>query len=362
MTRRLLSCRNSRLTISRCLAFEFEDVIEACDEHVRIDSKSVHTQSFRRAAWRAGQTARMLVGGSKSTSGDELVFATGQVLVDVADHLAFQSLIRSASKSAVYLTELWLSDIPLRFDVRRMLAQFDHVFVGSVSTVDPLAEHLDRPVTYLAPSVDHDRFGSYPWPPTAIDVYAMGRRQPAVHNALLRWTSADPSRLYLFDTFAGNVPVADHRQHRAKLADLIRRSRYFVVNEAKFNQVHEAGSQSEIGYRFFEGAAAGAAMIGTEAHAPNFTQLFPWDEPLIVVDPSGDDVIDRIRELDDEPDRYAAIRRRNAVGSLRAHDPAHRWRQVLRTLGLEEPPGVEDRIRRLAERAEVIESADSAQW
>ena len=64
---------------------------------------------------------------------------------------------------------------------------------------------------------------------------------------------------------------------------------------------------------------------------------------------------DRINDLDADPDRRASIRRRNARGSLLAHDPAHRWRTCSRTLGLEEPPGVEQRIRRLAQRADEVD-------
>jgi hypothetical protein len=345
--------------MSRGLTFEFEDVIAECDDDVRIDSPAVPTDKLWRKVWRAGRAEELLANSSKASRGDELVFATAQVRADLADHLAFQSEIRSAAKSAAFIEELWIRDIPLRLDLRRLLELFDHVFVSCAATVGPLAEHLGKPVSYLPPSVDHDRFAATPWPPTSIDVYSMGRRQPALHEALVRWSEADRSRFYLFDTFVGNVPIADHKQHREKLADLIRRSRYFLVNGAKVNRSDETGAQSELGYRFFEGAAAGAVMIGTGVGGPTFHELFDWDEPVIAVDPSGGDIGDRMRELDEQPDRRTAIRRRNASGSLRAHDPAHRWRVVLQTLGLEEPPGVGDRIRRLAERAEAIDLADA---
>ncbi|MDH3817948.1 MAG: glycosyltransferase [Myxococcales bacterium] len=341
--------------MSRGLTFEFEDVIAECDDRVRIDSRAIPTEKLGRKVWRAGRAAALLANRSKASRGDELVFATAQVMGDLADHLAFQSEIRSAAKSAAFIEELWIRDIPLRLDLRRLLELFDHVFVSCAATVGPLAEHLGKPVTYLPPSVDHDRFAATPWPPTSIDVYAMGRRQPALHEALVRWTEADRSRFYLFDTFVGNVPIADHKQHREKLADLIRRSRYFLVNGAKVDRSEETGAQSELGYRFFEGAAAGAVMIGTAVDAPVFGELFTWAEPAIVVDPSGDDIVHRMSELDEQPERRASIRHRNASGSLRAHDPAHRWRTVLKTLGLEEPRGVAARIDRLAKRAEAID-------
>ncbi len=341
--------------MSRGLTFEFEDVIAACDDRIRLVTTSVPTESPRRRLWRARKAAEMWIDPRKGSGGDELVFAMAQVLPDFADHLAFQSVIRSAAKKAAFVEEVWVRDIPLRIDLRRQLAEFDHIFVSCAATVGPLAEHLDTPVTYLPPSVDHERFAANPWPPSSIDVYAMGRREPQLHEAILRWVEADRSRFYMYDTVTGNRPLRDHRQHRGMLAEFVRRSRYFMVCGAKFNRPKETGHQSEMGYRYFEGAAGGAIMVGTQVTAPTFAELFDWEEPILVVDPSGDDVADRIDELDADPDRRAAIRRRNASGSLRAHDPAHRWRTVLEKLGLEEPPGVDERIRRLAQRADEVD-------
>jgi hypothetical protein len=343
--------------MSRAFTFEFEDVIAECDEHVRVESTRVPTTALDRKLWRAIRAAELYLDRRTGTGGDELVFAVAQVLGDLPDHLAFQSTLRSAATSAAFVEELWLRELPLQYDMRRFLSGFDHVFVSCAGTVAPLAEHLDTPVTYLPPSVDHDRFAANPWPPSSIDVYAMGRRQPRLHEALLRWVESDRSRFYLYDTFDGNPPVVDHRQHRDKLADLIRRSRVFVVNSAKVDRPGETRSQTEAGYRFFEGAAAGALMVGTGVSSPVLRDLFDWDEPFIEVDPSGEDIVDKIVELEGQPERSVEIRRRNARGSLLAHDPAHRWRAVLRTLDLEEPAGVGRRIERLRTRAGEVNIA-----
>ncbi|MDH3704742.1 MAG: glycosyltransferase [Acidimicrobiia bacterium] len=343
--------------MSRGLTFEFEDVVADCDDRVVIDSTIVPTEWLRRMGWRGGQAARMLVDKRSGSGGDELAFAMAQSPTDLVDHMAFLPQIRAADLRAAYIEEMWIRNVPLQPDVRRFLAEFDHVFLGCEATVGPAQEHLDVPVSYLPPAVDQIRFGSSPWPPTAIDIYAMGRRQPQLHDALLDWTRTDPSRFYLYDTFAGNVPIADHRQHRAKLADLIRRSRFFIANEAKVDEPGQTGRQSEVGYRFFEGAAGGAVMIGCEISAPAFDQLFPWPDAVVVVDESGADAVERLIELEADTPRWAEIRRRNASGSLRRHDPAHRWRTVLDTLGLDEPVGVGERIGRLEAMAETVDPA-----
>lgn len=355
VTRRLLSCRQSRLTMSRCFTFEFEDVVAACDDQLRIESTTVPTASVRRKVWRAGRAAELYVDRrERSSGGDEVVFAVAQVLGDLPDHLAFRSALRSAGTRAAFVEELWIRELPLAPDMRRFLSQFDHVFVSCAATVEPLSEHIQRPVTYLPPSVDHERFAASPWPPPSIDVYAMGRRQPRLHDALLRWVRSDPSRFYLYDTFEGNPYVGNHRRHREKLADLIRRSRVFIVNSAKVDRPGETDSQTEVGYRFFEGAAAGALMVGTVVASPVMKELFGWHEPVVEVDPSGEDIVETILDLEEDPGRRAEIRTRNASRSLLAHDPAHRWRTVLETLGLEEPPEVGQRIERLARRSEQV--------
>ena len=57
----------------------------------------------------------------------------------------------------------------------------------------------------------------------------------------------------------------DYRQHRELFANMAKRSRYFLVSPAKIDRTDETRGQVEIGHRYFEGAAAGAVMIGQAA-------------------------------------------------------------------------------------------------
>ncbi len=347
------------MTMSRGLTFEFEDVIAAADDRVVLQSDRVPTsRRVTRALWRARNAATQLVDVRPSLGGDDFVFVVAQSNADLADHLAHRRLIKAAHKSAAYIEELWIRNHQVKADVRHMLGDFDHIFVGCEGTVEPLAEALDRPVTYLPPSVDQLRFGWQQPPTPLIDVYAMGRRQPDLHEGLLRWASDHPDRMYHFDTFTNNPSIVDHTEHRRKLADFIRRCRYFIVNEAKTDQTREIEGQSEVGYRFFEGAAAGTVMLGVKPTAPAFERLFGWDDAVIGVEPSGSDIGQVIETLDQDPQRRDAIRRRNLTNSMRRHDPAHRWRTVLETVGLEETAGITMRIDQLAERADAIGRAD----
>ena len=47
--------------------------------------------------------------------------------------------------------------------------------------------------------------------------------------------------------------MMDYKEHRTLYINLIKRSRYFIANKAKFDSVNQTGNQEELGSRFFEG-------------------------------------------------------------------------------------------------------------
>ena len=84
--------------MSRGLTFDFEDVVAGCDERVGIDTTAVPTESRRRRLWRVGKAAEMMLDPARGAAGTSSCFAVAQVLPDLADHLAFQPMIRSATR------------------------------------------------------------------------------------------------------------------------------------------------------------------------------------------------------------------------------------------------------------------------
>ena len=184
----------------------------------------------------------------------------------------------------------------------------------------------------------------------------MGRRNPAHHEVLLR--RADRTgRLYLYDTFRGNPPIRDHVEHRRNLQGLIRRSEVFMVNPAKVNEPGRTHEQQEVGYRYFEGSAGGAVLVGEQPEGPAFKEYFPWEDAVVAVTEDGADLDERLDELAADPERVARIRRANVAGALRRHDVAHRLRVMLAELDLEEPATVRDRLTALEARAAEIDHA-----
>lgn len=251
-----------------------------------------------------------------------------------------------------WIDEVWAADIPHYKYWLHALNQFDHIFVGYRGTAEPLSRALGRHCHWMPFAVDAFRFTPYPnLPPRVVDVYSIGRRWPAIHSALHRAASHE-GLFYVYDTFPGaDVEPYDHRQHREMIANIAKRSRFFMVAPGKVDAPEETQGQIEVGYRYYEGAAAGAVMIGQAPRCQAFEELFPWPDAVVHIEPDGSDVVDVIRELKADGERFAAISRRNAVEALLRHDWVYRWKEILRIAGLSPSENMMAREARLRELA-----------
>jgi hypothetical protein len=178
---------------------------------------------------------------------------------------------------------------------------------------------------------------------------------------------------YVHDTHVnlGYAEVYDHRQHRDLFANMAKRSRYFMVGAAKMDALDERRGQVEVAYRYYEGAAAGTVMIGEAPDCEAYRELFGWPEAVIQAQPDGSDImavlssppgfgrptghetfatlLPRRRHqrsvmpwcdrLGSDPERTAAIGRRNAKEALLQHDWVYRWNEMFRVAGIKPSPG-----------------------
>lgn len=258
--------------------------------------------------------------------------------------------------SVCWLDEMWAIDVPNLKNWMNALKRFDHVFVSFSGTVDRLSAALDKRCHYLPLGIDTLGFSPYPdVPPRVIDVFSVGRRSEAVHEALVR-LSSERQLFYAYDTLRGmaDLEVEDPARHRQYVARLAKRSRYFVVAPAKVNTPLDTGGQQEFGYRYYEAAAAGAVMIGQAPDTDAFRASFPWPDSVIPIRPDGSDVREVIAGMEADPARTAAIGRRNAAEALRRHDWSHRWQELLKTCGLEIPAGLTRRSEHLAALSDLV--------
>jgi hypothetical protein len=248
---------------------------------------------------------------------------------------------------------MWAGYLPVMKHWLPALRRFQHVFVSNSGTVAPLSEMLGRQVHYIAGATDTLRFTPNARPcARVIDVCSIGRRWEGIHRALLEAT-ARKDLFYMYDTFRGtaDMELFDHRQHRELLANMVKRSRYFLVAPGKVNVPGETMGQSELGHRYYEGASAGAVMLGQVPESAVFAELFPWQDAVVPIRTDGSDTLDVIAWLDADPQRLAAISRKNACEALLRHDWAYRWKYVLRCAGLPASPALSARELRLQELA-----------
>jgi hypothetical protein len=260
--------------------------------------------------------------------------------------------------SICWVDEMWAAAIPRYKYWLHALSQFDYVFVGFRGTAAVLSQALNRPCHWLPRAVDALRFSPYPEPPErVIDVYNVGRRHEGIHRQLL--DAAEGRRFfYLYDTKTNTAAseVYDYRQHRSLFANTVKRSRFFPVAPAKTDARLETQGQIEVGARYYEGAAAGAVMIGEVPDCESYRELFGWPEAVVPVSPDGSDITAILNELYRDPERTFKISRRNAREALLRHDWAYRWNEIFRIVGIEPSPRMMARERRLKEIANLANS------
>jgi Glycosyl transferases group 1 len=268
---------------------------------------------------------------------------------------------RDHCKIAVcWLDELWVSGIANYKYWLPALRQFDYVFVGCRDTVSALSDTAKLTCFWLPGGIDALRFTPFSHPAARlVDVYSIGRRYQGIHDEMLK--AAEQGEIfYLHDTQVGGglAEVYDCRQHRELFANIAKRSRYFVVAAAKMDQSDYMQGQVEIGYRYYEGAAAGTVMIGDVPDCEAYRELFGWPEAVIEIQPDGSDTMAVLRELGSNPERVATISRRNAKEALLRHDWSYRWSEVFRIAGIEPPLRKAAREQRLKDLADLATSAD----
>jgi hypothetical protein len=255
--------------------------------------------------------------------------------------------------SICLVTEFYAWEIPDYKSCLEILSMFDHVlFMFSLN--EPFQRIIGGRGRYMPAGIDALVFCPYPEQPVrSIDVLSIGRRSEKTHEALLKLMRED-GFFYVFDSI-NNLRAYSLAQHRLLMANMAKRSRYFIVNPGKIDMPEETGGQSEFGYRYFEGAAPGTIMIGERPQNREFEKIFNWQDAVIDLPFGSDDIGNIIRELDREPERQAMIRNNNIIQTLLHHDWAYRWETILQIAGLAPLPELIRRKERLKQVSAAIE-------
>lgn len=257
--------------------------------------------------------------------------------------------------SVCWIDEFWEKDILTHKRWLRVLREFDHVIFGMPETAKLASDVLGRECYCVPGGVNALRFSPFPCPPErVIDVLSIGRRFEGIHQALTKETLRT-NWFYVHDTFrVSDAQTFDYQQHREMYANMLKRSRYFLVAPGKMDRPNETKGQAHVGYRYYEAAAAGAIMIGQTPDSETFRAMFDWPGAVMEVKPDGSDLEGLLFELNANPEQLLELSRRNAVEALLRHDWVYRWKTILDIAGVRPTPALEIRENRLKEIASRV--------
>ena len=369
----LLSMRRLADLVAYCMAYEFEDVIGEITQADRAEAANQASLDLSRRTYRLARLAT----GSRSLARSlsprpsivplernyELFFPIFNHTHELYALAAIPDWRKRCRYAACFISELWLHLLP-RY-LLEQLADFDHIYLGVYHCVEEVARITGRPCTYLPPAADVLRFSPAPqFPERSIDVYNIGRRSQVTHQALMR-SARQREIFYCYDTVAASgidlkqrtFRVQNASEHRLLLANTLQRSRYYFANRARVNQPEHTRGRDEISGRFYEGAAAGAVMIGEAPRLDTFARQFDWDDAVIHVPFDSADISQILARLDADPQHLASIRRNNMVNAALRHDWLYRLRTVFDTFHLPPTPGMLLRQERLQALAGLPDAA-----
>lgn len=359
-----------------CVTYEFEDLVVEMTGADRVGPSRLEAVEFQRRLYKAfyavarspalpmSLTPRL--GGLRLDKDYELFVALFNSPYEVFALRSVPDWRARCRRAVCVLTEAWESDLPEY--LLRSLQDFDQVYLAA-NPVSAVARMTGRPCSYLPLGVDTLALCPYPRPPArSIDVLGIGRRSAVTHQKLLD-LACHRGLFYYYDTVRTNsvanaalqvtFSVIEPREHRLKLANLLKRSRYYLASKARINE-ESAAQADEVSSRFFEGAAAGTIMIGDPPSSGPYLELFDWPDVVIPAPFDDGEIGDRIAALDADPERCSRIRSHNMIQALRRHDWVYRLRRILEESQLPVPDAVPRREAELLRRASHIQDTEVA--
>jgi hypothetical protein len=347
----IVSMRNLKLHVSRAAIYELEDVISHLDA-VDMIAPSLEPGIFKVTNKIANYTAKVFHNGKyiKSLPNQKILIDKEYDLFfffcqSIQDILALNSIQgwRDKCRHAVcWLDELWAKDINDWLPQLHLLRNFDHIFMNFNSSISQVQEIVKKPCYSISYGVDSMKFyANSSEIERVIDVLNIGRRSEVTHNYLLELVE-QKNLFYIYDTIK-ELYMVDYRYHRSLYNNFVKRSRYMIVNKAKFDLTGKTNPQEEVGPRFFEGAGGGAIMLGVIPKCQAFKQNFDWEDAVIEIPFDCHDIAEIITDLNGQPERLMGIRTNNIVNSLLRHDWVYRWENILTTVGLNSTPKIAER-------------------
>ena len=374
----VLSMRRIANVVGYCAMYEFEDLISELLDADRVAPLVEEGLERSRRIYKLTRflsRSKALAAAAAPKAGAVQLERDYELFVPVFNHPhelfnlnAVQGWRERSCFAAAYICEAWDARLPEY--LLELLQPFDHIFLGVEGACAAVARITGRPCTYLPMGVDALRFAPNPSAERPIDVCGIGRRSDITHAALLELARRE-GRFYYYDTMrrsagprsggaAVTFGVIDAKEHRLLLANLLKRSRYFIANRAWADSPGLTRGKDEIACRFYEGAAAGAVMLGEPPDTDDFRTEFDWPDAVVRTPFNAPDIADTIHALDADPSRTARIRVNGVVNALRRHDWSNRLGDLLKVAGLPPTAAFRARTAELESTAEAFRAAAAA--
>ncbi len=370
----LMSMRRRSDLVAYCACYEFEDVIGQVTGADRFEVGSASPVDSSRRTFKALRYltgSRALPWGLTPKPNPLMLDRQYELFLPVFTHAhelfalaTIPNWRKHCKVAACYIAEAWLHRLP-RY-LLELLSDFDHIFIGVRNPLHEVARITGRPCSYLPLAASVLDFSPFPdFPRRVIDVCNVGRRSAPTHQALIDLTR-QRKLFYYYDTVAASgidrkqrtFRVHNAAEHRLLLANLLKRSRYYVANRALVNDPDFTRGNEEMSGRFYEGAASGAVMIGEPPESDDFNSQFDWQDAVVRTPVDSPDIGEFIAQLDADPVRLARIRRTNFCNAALRHDWLHRLRIIYDSCGIPPTPGMDQRQRQL----ESVAAQAAAAW
>ncbi|MBW4646803.1 MAG: glycosyltransferase [Goleter apudmare HA4340-LM2] len=358
----IVSMRNLKFHVSRAAIYEFEDVISNLDT-VDLIEPSLEPNLFKVTNKLANYSAKFINNGKyiKSLPNQkiqvdkeyDLFFFFCQSIQDILVLNSIQGWREKCRHAVCWLDEIWTKDINDWLAQLQLLKNFDHIFMNFDSSIPQVADVVKKPCYSIPYGVDSLKFYANSSDiERIVDVLNIGRRSEVTHNSLLELVE-HKNLFYVYDTIK-ELYMIDYQYHRSLYTNFVKRSRYMIVNKAKFDLTGKTNPQEEVGPRFFEGAGGGTIMLGVAPKCQVFMQNFDWEDAVIEIPFDCSNIAEIIGDLNSQTERLTRIRTNNIVNSLLRHDWVYRWENILMSAGLNITPKMEERKAYLKNLAEMV--------
>ena len=259
---------------------------------------------------------------------------------------------------SAYVYDAWGPKIYPKF-----VSQLDRIFVPLPEVMETLHRELKVPISLLPFGADALGEGSSS-PHRLVDLMSYGRIPKEDHAAFFNaFNYPGSDRLYYRSTPRSleRSPKALYAQRRDSedtklLYHFLRKTKVVLA----YDTLHPGMRQfphSFVTLRWFQGGAAGCAIVGKRPVTPIANELLDWEDSTIELPDDPQASVACIQDLLQDAPRLRAIQQRNYLQTLSRHDWRLRIRDWLQELGVPLPQPLVEQLEAIKNQCQQLSKA-----